>query len=210
MDKDFWQSKWIKNEIGFHEGKPNDFLVKYFDHIRSNDKLSALLPLCGISQDILWLSNRCEKVTGIEIHKPALERFLVENGITDFVTIDTLNSTKFSFDNVDLIACDFLKFEDQQSFNFIFDRASLVALPKEIRVTYVNKCANILMKGGKILLVSFEYDNSLFVGPPFSIASAEIERLYERNFAIRLLDSSSDFLLDNFTAAIKVYELTRK
>ena len=29
MDADFWHSKWEKNEIGFHQNKPNDLFTRH-------------------------------------------------------------------------------------------------------------------------------------------------------------------------------------
>ena len=33
MDPSFWRQRWEKNEIGFHEGKPNPLLVKHFSEL---------------------------------------------------------------------------------------------------------------------------------------------------------------------------------
>ncbi len=55
-----------------------------------------------------------------------------------------------------------------QPVDIIYDRASLVALPAEMRVQYVERLKQ-LWSGGKILLVTLDYDQDEMAGPPFSV-----------------------------------------
>lgn len=69
----------------------------------------------------------------------------------------------------------------------VFDRASLVALPIELRQKYAQHLKSILPDKAKILLVTFEYDQSKMVGPPFSVNETEVTELYQDYYEIKLL-----------------------
>src|SRR5690606_2248365 len=58
----------------------------------------------------------------------------------------------------------------------VYDRAALVALPGDVRADY----ARHLMALAAVpqLLITYEYDQSLMEGPPFSVSEQEVRRLY--------------------------------
>jgi thiopurine S-methyltransferase len=78
----------------------------------------------------------------------------------------------------------------------VFDRASLVALPLELHKEYTQHLKNSLPEMAKILLVTFEYDQSQMNGPPFSVSEAEVQALYQDSYAIKRLLAQD--VLDNY------------
>ena len=44
MDKGFWQGKWQRNEIAFHEREANPLLVKYFGELNLAKGSRIFLP----------------------------------------------------------------------------------------------------------------------------------------------------------------------
>ena len=58
-----------------------------------------------------------------------------------------------------------------------------------MRADYARVIKQSLKPGGKCLLIVYEYDQSKMEGPPFSIHAAEVERLYQNNFSIQLVES---------------------
>jgi thiopurine S-methyltransferase len=64
----------------------------------------------------------------------------------------------------------------------VYDRASLVALPPEMRERYARHLASILPPGTQILLITFDYPQLEMQGPPFAVSAGEVEALY-RDFA---------------------------
>jgi thiopurine S-methyltransferase len=69
----------------------------------------------------------------------------------------------------------------------VYDRASLVALPPEMRERYASHLASILPHGTRVLLVTFDYPQAEMQGPPFAVSVQEVEALYGKYADIRLL-----------------------
>jgi len=77
-----------------------------------------------------------------------------------------------------------LQAEDLATVGAVYDRASLVALPPDMRRRYADHLAAVLPPDASVLLVAFEYDQAEMDGPPFSVAAAEITELYGHRFDI--------------------------
>jgi hypothetical protein len=86
-------------------------------------------------------------------------------------------------------AGDFFKLNDNDTYDFIYDRASLVAMPFPMRKSYAQVIRQSLKKGGKYLLIVYEYDQSKLYGPSLSIDDNEIHELYEDQFTITLMET---------------------
>ena len=65
----------------------------------------------------------------------------------------------------------------------IYDRASLVALPVEMRVAYVQK---LLELTGPVpqFLITLDYDQAQMAGPPFAVRHAEVNQLYSGVYGV--------------------------
>ena len=71
MNSSFWHQRWEKNEIGFHEDKPNPLLVKHFHELSVARGCRIFVPLCGKTLDISWLLSRDYRVAGAELSQLA-------------------------------------------------------------------------------------------------------------------------------------------
>ena len=202
MNNTFWKNKWLKNEIGFHQEDFNKHLVKYIHKISSKDK-SCFVPLCGKTKDLLYLSKYFSTVTGVEVIEKAVHDFYKENDLSA-----EQEGSKYSCGNISLYNEDILTYNNDNSFDVIFDRASLIALPENLRKNYFKKIKSLsIAKGSKILLISIEYiDPKEKLGPPFSVPKHEIEESYkERN--IEILEES---ILENFNSKFNSIEVTQR
>ena len=92
----------------------------------------------------------------------------------------------YQFDELNIYTGDYFT-APIQPVDTIYDRASLVALPEEMRVQYVERLKQLLKPGGKILLVTLDYDQSEMPGPPFSVPKLEIDQLFA-GYKITLLN----------------------
>jgi thiopurine S-methyltransferase len=77
-----------------------------------------------------------------------------------------------------------------------YDRAALVALPPDMRPAYAASLAALLPRGARGLLIAFEYPQELKGGPPFSVETDEIRRLFGGAFELRELERL-DVLAEN-------------
>jgi thiopurine S-methyltransferase len=189
LDFKFWLEVWNEGEAGFHQKDYHDKLIEFFPQLNPEKGKRVLVPLCGKSKDLIWLYKLGLKVHGIEFHEQPVRSFFDENGLSlDQVTRDE-DFTHYTHENIVISCGDFLKLNETNAYDFIYDRASLVALSPEMRKDYAKVIKRSLKKGGKYLLVLFEYDQSEMEGPPFSVSSDEVHALYQDQFSIRLLES---------------------
>ena len=192
MDAQFWLNAWDEGKIGFHQPEYNKKLVKYFPQLEPEKGQRVLVPLCGKSKDLLWLHGINLYVHGVELCHDAAKAFFEENELPEPRVSEDSDFKHFTHENIILSCGNFFKLNENDTYDFVYDRASLVALPPEMREDYARVIKQSLKTGGKYLLIVFEYDQELAAGPPFSITPNEIHRLYENEFIITLVESKEE------------------
>lgn len=189
MDIDFWHNKWKKNEIGFHMGKANPMLVKHLPIMSLTKASRIFLPLCGKTLDISWLLSEGFRVVGSELSEVAIEQLFIELG--EEPKLSKSGTLKlFSAENVDIFCGDIFELSNETLgvVNAIYDRAALVALPKVMRDQYTAHLRKVTNTAPQ-LLVSFEYDQNLMEGPPFSVSNDEVKQHYQDYYKISLVEN---------------------
>lgn len=175
MKHSFWFDKWRKDELGFDQLKPHSALKKHFPALAP--KSTVLVPLCGKSIDMLWLLEQGYEVIGVELVESAILDFFTENSLA-YTRKDVGDFSHFYANELPLhlIVGDFfaLGLEQLTLADALYDRAALVALPKDMRADYIKQCQVLLKPEASIFLISFSYDTTAMQGPPFSISDEEI------------------------------------
>ncbi len=190
-DPEFWHSKWAANQIGFHQDDVHPLLVEYWHHTRPERSQKVLVPLCGKTEDLVWLASRHEDVQGVELSNIAVRSFFAEHFYTPLVMPVDAQHELYQFDELSLYVGDFFT-APVQPVDLVYDRAALVALPEEMRVEYAKRIKSLLNPKGRILLISLDYDQSEMSGPPFSVAEQEIKRLFNEFQVTRLFRDDAD------------------
>lgn len=214
MDAQFWINAWNEGRTGFHQEKYNPKLLEFFPGFHPEEGQKVLVPLCGKTKDILWLHENKLHVHGVELHQKAVESFFKENHLSPVVKTDE-NFIHYSNENIVISSGDFFKLNNESKYDFIYDRASLVALPQSMRDEYVAVVTRTLKSKGKYLLIVYEYDQNEMQGPPFSIDNHEVHRLYQNDFSITLRRSDELHNENSRLSAVKgirenVYLLEKK
>ena len=170
---DEWLARWENDQIGWHEADGNSALQRFWPGLTPGSRV--LVPLCGKSQDLLWLAHQGLKVTGVELSEIAAEAFFVAADIR-FECEVRPGFSCFQGTEVDLtIVCgDYFQFADEP-FDALYDRAALVALPPELRPVYIEHTKSLLKANATQLLITLEYDQSIANGPPYSVLADEME-----------------------------------
>lgn len=189
MDAEFWIKAWKEGRTNFHQSKYNDKLLEYFPGFQPQPAQNILVPLCGKTKDMVWLHYLKLNVHGIELHEEAVRSFFEENNLIPFNESKDEIFKNFQYQNICISCGDFFKLSDLEFYDYIYDRASLVALPEDMRKNYSEVIKRSLKPGGKYLLIVYEYDQSKMEGPPFSVNEKEIQDLYCDTFEIRLVES---------------------
>jgi len=198
MEATYWQDRWDNNLVGFHMDDVNPYLQKYWPVLDVQVGQQVLLPLCGKSLDMLWLAGQGYEVLGVEISPVAVEGFFTENGLVPERTRDG-DFEVWTSGNITIYCGDFfvLKAEMLTKVDAVYDRASLVALPEEMRQDYAAHLQNLLAsKAVKMLLISLFYEQKFMQGPPFAVTEDEIGHLYQFRYQLRKL-CSCDVIEDN-------------
>ena len=191
MDAGFWLQKWEKNEIAFHKSEPNPLLVRYFEKLSLTKGNRIFLPLCGMTLDITWLLSQGYRDAGAELAEIAIERLFMSLKVKP--QISQVGEVKhYSAQNIDIFVGDIFELSSKMlgPVNAIYDRAALVALPAEIRKRYTAHLIEITEKASQ-LLISYEYDQNLMSGPPFSISQQEVNQHYERSYEAILVANNN-------------------
>ncbi|HIF5942425.1 TPA: thiopurine S-methyltransferase [Vibrio parahaemolyticus] len=176
-DQEFWHSKWASNQIGFHLEDVNPLLPAYWHHANPKREDKVLVPLCGKSEDLVWLATKHDSVEGVELSQIAVRSFFAEHFYTPTVTPISGMHELYQFDELSIYTGDFFTAPVSQA-DIVYDRAALVALPQDMREEYVARLKQLLNPGARILLVTLNYPQEEMAGPPFSVPLEEIQQLF--------------------------------
>ena len=193
MQPEFWHKRWRLGQIGFHQAAADRHLRQYWPQLGLTDGSRVLVPLCGKSLDLLWLRERSHAVLGVELSAVALESFCLEHGVParrrSLGNFDVYEAPQLQLWRGDFFA---LAAQMLGTVDAVYDRAALIAWPPELRAAYVSHLTALTSRGTPTLLITVEFPDPI-AGPPFSVGSAEVERLYGGNHEIQRL-STEDVL----------------
>lgn len=197
MEPSFWHARWEANEIGFHQPDINPHLQRYWPRLGAPRGGRIFVPLCGKSADMLWLAGAGHCVTGVEISPIAVQAFFAENDLQSQACAQG-RFTARQAGEITLLEGDFfdLRPDDIGAVAAAYDRASLIALPPEMRRRYARHMASLLPSGIPVLLITLDYPQTEMGGPPFAVSAAEVEALYAADFAIQPF-AGTDILAEN-------------
>jgi thiopurine S-methyltransferase len=197
MEKEFWITRWAQQEIGFHLPEVNPHLLQHWTTLTPHPNHHVFVPLCGKSRDMVWLRQQGCTVLGVELSDLAVTAFFAENGHTP-QAIPHPSFDSHEADGIRLLCGDFFDLtpEDMADVTVVYDRASMVALPPDMRTRYVQHLIHILPAGAQILLVTFDYPQAAMSGPPFAVSPDEVLEHYRAHADVRLL-AQQDVLAEN-------------
>jgi len=190
MDAQFWHERWENNQIGFHQEEVHFYLQEFWSHLQLPVNQEVLVPLCGKTNDMLWLLEQGYRVLGIELSSLAIAAFYEENKLIP-IKKQYGSFTSWELDEIRILEGDYFALTSAETIEIaaVYDRASLIALPKKMRIAYVQQLATLLKVGTKVLLITLNYPLKEEETPPFSVSTEEVYQLYRDHFAIELFAS---------------------
>ncbi|MBN4080265.1 thiopurine S-methyltransferase, partial [Beggiatoa alba] len=187
MDVSFWQQRWQENKIGFHLEQVNPLLIKYADKMQLAPGQQVFVPLCGKTNDLIWLAEQGYRVLAVELSQVAVDAFFAENGL--YPSEKQIGDLRFYQAGLITLVCgDFYKLTASQMVNVaaVYDRAALIALPESMRSDYIQHL-HLICPTQPRLLITLEYEQSEMAGPPFSVLQTEVKMHYARGFTLDCL-----------------------
>ena len=170
--KDFWDIKYVNNQIGWDLGSISPPIKAYIDQLENKD-LKILIPGAGNSYEAEYLHNNGFKnVTVIDWAESAL--------------INLKKRVK-TFPSDNLLAIDF--FDHNNKYDLIIEQTFFCAIDVNLRIKYVEKVYSLLKEKAK--LVGLLFNIPLFKDhPPFGGNKNEYLSLFKNNFEIKVMDNA--------------------
>lgn len=190
MEAEFWHQRWREGKIGFHLNETNPNLAEWYSRLGIHPGQRVFVPLCGKSLDLLWLERQGVEVVGVEINELAVRDFFEENGLEpEVVSVNAHDAWRAG--KITLLHADYFDLQpgDLGPVDAVYDRASLIALPPEMRAEYAEKMHALLSSDVPVLLITLEYPPHQMSGPPFSVSQTEVERLFGEHYRVERLAS---------------------
>ncbi len=180
-DQSFWHNKWQTNEIGFHLNDVHPLLKKYYSDIFLAEK-TVFVPLCGKTIDMAFLQSNGKNVIGAELSEIAAKSFFQEQFPDSDLKKNQNELSEFkelSAQNIQILVGDYFSLTSELigGAKQIYDRASLIALPQEMRKRYVEQL-HVLLPQASMLLITLDYAQDKMSGPPFSVEYDEVIELF--------------------------------
>ena len=87
---------------------------------------------------------------------------------------------RFEAGNIAILVGDFFALEqaDLGPIDALYDRASIIALPPDLRARYVARLRELVRPGSVGLVIILEYPQALHAGPPYSVPESEVRDHY--------------------------------
>ena len=208
---EFWHDRWQDENIGWHQDKYNDLLIKYWPMINVIEEGNVLVPLGGKSLDMLWVAKQGYNVFGLEMIQKAVETFFLENRL-EFDIVDIAKHKKYSSQSFTIFQGDIFDLDAGIiSADAWYDRAALIAIDPSNRQDYVNQIRKQTRLGAVGLLITFYYPQQM-QGPPFALHDDDVRELFSDGFDLECLDNinlqyEKDRGLTNVTSS--VFKITR-
>jgi thiopurine S-methyltransferase len=189
MDPNFWLDRWQESCIGFHQDAPTPLMLKHWPAVGASPGSRVFVPLAGKSLDMAWFASQGYRVLGAELSPLAVAQFFESQGVEPSVgaaadgihhragPIELVQGDVFALDAEAIASC-----------TAVFDRAAIIALPREMRERYVREVYGKLPRGCLGLLITLEYPQHEKAGPPFSVPEAEVRTSFAGGWEVELLE----------------------
>ena len=187
MDVEYWVQRWQCGETGFHLPRVHPKLVQYWAAASPTRAQRIFVPLCGKTQDLLFLAEQAQQVIGVEASELAARAFFAENDL-EAIESRQSNLLRLQANNITILVADFfaLTSDDVGDVDVIYDRAALIALPA--RTDYANRLKQWMKPTTTQLLITLSYLQADMAGPPFSVDTDELSSLYSGYTVSRLCE----------------------
>jgi thiopurine S-methyltransferase len=190
MDKAFWQERWQRHDIGFHQPHIHEQLRRLWPSLALPSESTVFVPLAGKSRDMVWLATQGHHIIGVELSDIAVGEFFGEGGqIPDRTPAGAFEIS--SAGPFKIYCGDFFELPSEvlRDVVAVYDRAALIALPPGMRAYYAETLTRILPPQAIILLIAIDYPEHEFAGPPFTVPPGEVHRLFGNAFEIEVLET---------------------
>jgi len=210
----YWQARWATGQSQWNSEKPHQYLLKYLDVLTAgSSSCKFFLPLCGKAGDLMYLYKEGHTVTGVEGVPFVVEQFFRENKL-DYEKISMPEIKGWKFKTKDgrlcIYACDFFSLTPALvgEVDAVYDRGALEAINVCDRQGYVKLMQQIVGNEFRYVLNAYEYDDSVFQGPPRNLPRDEVFNLFESKIVEVLEEADfSDYGQRNYNMTVPMLKV---
>jgi thiopurine S-methyltransferase len=192
MEHSFWHNKWDLNQVGFHLDYVHPILQRNLKllEVKPLNVKKVFVPLCGKTLDIGYLLEQGYDVVAVELSEIAISTVFQQLGLEPEI-LSWSHGKIYKGDRLTIYVGDFfaLTQQDLGELTCVYDRAALIALPEDMRLQYAQHIASITQQAPQ-LLITLDYDQTIAGGPPFAVATQEVEALYAETYTLKLLEEA--------------------
>jgi len=210
----YWQARWATGQSQWNSEKPHQYLLKYLDVLTAgSSSCKFFLPLCGKAGDLMYLYKEGHTVTGVEGVPFVVEQFFRENKL-DYEKISMPEIKGWKFKTKDgrlcIYACDFFSLTPAMvgEVDAVYDRGALEAINVCDRQGYVKLMQQIVGNEFRYVLNAYEYDDSVFQGPPRNLPRDEVFNLFESEIVEVIEEADfSDYGRENYNMTVPMLKV---
>ncbi|KAL5011709.1 hypothetical protein ScPMuIL_010260 [Solemya velum] len=191
-----WCAKWENKTALWHLEELHPVLEKHADKmIAGREGIRILVPFCGKDIGMKWLADMNHEVVGVEFSELAIKDFFADHELT-YTCEDLPRNGGKLFTACDIkiriYCCDFYQSKQYivTRFDAVWDRGGLTAANRTDHRRYADTVVSLICEDCRYLLVVFEYDDTLYSGPPSNINETTVFDLYKDKFSIEKIDSN--------------------
>jgi SAM-dependent methyltransferase len=173
---DFWTVRYAAGKTPWDFGGVPSALKSFLE--RSSVPGRILIPGCGSGYEVQAFHAAGYDVSAIDFSPAAVNQAKRVLGVLAEQVILG-----------DFFACDF----GQRRFDFIYERTFLCSMTPSRWPAYVNRMADLLLPGGRLIGV-FLYGQRPSSGPPFPLTQPEAEQLFKKHFQLMRSEVVTDSL----------------
>ena len=173
---EFWTVRYAAGKTPWDFGGVPAALKSFL--VRSSTHGRVLIPGCGSGYELRAFHRSGYDVSGIDFSPAAVDQARRVLGVLA----------------ERIILGDFFTHDFGQScFDLIYERTFLCSMTPSRWPLYVQRTADLLVTGGRLIGV-FLHGQSSSSGPPFPLTNAQAEQLFEKRFQLIRSDAISDSL----------------
>src|SRR5215467_5697081 len=173
---DFWTSRYAAGTTPWDFGGVPSALKSYLERTRGSGRV--LIPGCGSGYEVQAFHAAGYDVSAIDFSPGAVEQAnRVLGALAERVILGDFFTHDFG----------------QHRFDLIYERTFLCSMTPSRWPKYVDRMADLLVTGGKLIGV-FLYGQKPSSGPPFPLTDAEAEQLFRQCFELVWSEALTDSL----------------
>ncbi len=172
---DFWTVRYTAGKTPWDFGGVPSALKSFLE--RSSVRGRILIPGCGSGYEVQVFDAAGYDVSAIDFSPAAVDRAKRIVGVLA----------------ERVILGDFFTHDFGRQFDLIYERTFLCSMAPSRWPEYVNRMADLLVTGGRLIGV-FLYGQRSSSGPPFPLTDAEAEQLFKNRFQLVRSEAVTDSL----------------